>query len=176
MARYSQKQQLGGQNQNQNTRIQREAYPDWKAKNASTQRQLYRCPICNSPQIRSLSSVYGRGVFTSVSRRGRFFKRGYTTRTSKSLLADKCAPPEKRQYAIGVLLVAIAMGIEFVPLGPLHQFIPQEYPTIVAMVSGWLAVYVFARAWWWNSRTFPRLWDKWQRSLLCERCGTITTI
>ncbi len=174
MARYPQKQQLGGQNQN--TRIQREAIPDWKAKNVNPQRQVYRCPICNSPQIRSVSSVYGRGVYTSVSRRGRFFKRGYTTKTSKSLLADKCAPPEKRRYAFGVLLMAIAMGIEFVPLGPLEQFIPQQYPTVAAMVSGWPGVYLFARAWWWNSRTFPRLWDKWQRSTLCERCGTVSTV
>ena len=118
MARYSQRQQLGGQNQN--TRIQREKYPDWKTPKVNSQGQAYRCPICNNPQIRSLSSIYGRGVYTSVSRRGRFVKRGYTTKTSKSLLADKCAPPEKRQYAFGILLVAIAMGIEFVPLGPLH--------------------------------------------------------
>ena len=174
MARYSQRQQLGGQNQN--TRIQREKYPDWKTPKVNSQGQAYRCPICNNPQIRSLSSIYGRGVYTSVSRRGRFFKRGYTTKTSNSLLADKCAPPEKRQYAFGILLVAIAMGIEFVPLGPLQQFVPQEYLTLAAMVSGWLGVYLGARAWWWNSRTFPRLSDKWQRSLLCERCGTITTV
>jgi hypothetical protein len=174
MARYPQKQQLGGQKSN--TRIQRETYPNWNAGKVIPQRPVYRCPICNSPQIRSLSSVYGRGVYTSVSRRGRLFKRGYTTKTSKSLLADKCAPPEKRRYAIGVLLVAMAIAVVFVPLGPLQQLIPPQDLDVAAMVCGWLGVYLFARAWWWNSRTFPRLSDKWQRSQLCERCGTISTV
>ena len=174
MAYYSQKKQLGGQNAN--TQIQRGRYPDWKRTNRNPQRQVYRCPICNNPQIRSLASVYGRGVYTSVSRRGRFLKRGYTTKTSKSLLADKCVPPEKRRYAFGVFLVFLAAGTEFAAMGPLQQFIPQEYATIAAIVSGWLGLYIVTRAWWWNSRTFPRLWEIWQRSYLCERCGTVTTI
>ncbi|MGC9293356.1 MAG: hypothetical protein ACP5EP_11660 [Acidobacteriaceae bacterium] len=174
MARYSQKKQLGWQNPN--TQIQREAYPDWGRPNRNPQRQVYRCPICNNPQIRSMVSIYGRGVYTSVSRRGRFLKRGYTTRTSKSLLADKCAPPEKRRYAFGVFLVFFAAGIELVAMGPLQQSISQEYATMAAIAFGWLGLYIVTRAWWWNFRTFPRLWDRWQRSYLCERCGTITAI
>jgi len=174
MAYYSQKKQLGGQNPN--TQIQRETYPHWKRPNRNLQRQMYKCPICNNPQIRSLASVYGRGVYTSVSRRGRFLKRGYTTQTSKSLLADKCAPPEKRRYAFGVFLVFLAAGTEFAAMGLLQQFIPQEYTTIAAIVSVWLGLYIVTRAWWWNSRMFPRLWEIWQRSYLCERCGTVTTI
>ncbi|MHB1796064.1 MAG: hypothetical protein ACYCPO_13965, partial [Acidobacteriaceae bacterium] len=71
---------------------------------------------------------------------------------------------------------ALAMGTEFAAMGPLQQFIPQEYAAIATMASGWVGLYIVTRAWWWNSRTFPRLWDKWQRSYLCERCGTFTTI
>ena len=174
MTRYSQWKQLGGQAPN--TQIQRETYPNWKGPNRNSQRQRYRCPICNNPQIRSLSSVYGRGVHTSVSRRGRFLKRGYTAWTSKSLLADKCAPPEKRRYAFGIFLICLAAGIEMAAMGPLQQIVPQEYAAIAAVVFGWFGIYVVARAWWWNSRTFPGLWDRWQRTYLCERCGTLTTI
>jgi hypothetical protein len=174
MMYYLQKKQLGGQGPN--AQIQREAYPDWNKPNRNQPRQVYRCPICNNPQIRSLASIYGRGIYTSVSRRGRFLKRGYTTKTSKSLLADKCAPPEKRRYALGVFLVVMAVGIELAAMGPLEQFVPQEYATSAAMAFGWLGLYIVTRAWWWNSKTFPQLWNRWQCSYLCERCGTITII
>lgn len=145
-------------------------------------KQKYRCPICNNFQIRSFASIYGRGVRTSVSRRGRFFKRGYTTNTSKSLIADKCAPPEKRKYALGVFLLcsALALGASMFcfNMETMEQAIPDisMIASSVALIFGWAGLYLVVRSGLWNSRTFPELQRVWSISYLCERCGTIVMI
>lgn len=164
------------------TQVQRERYPQWGTGDRGPKRQGYKCAICNNPQIRSLASVYGRGVHTSVSRRGRLIKRGYSTRTSKSVLAEKCAPPEKRGYGIGVLLLTAAALVWFAPLlfnmGLLQQYLAGaiDVSRIASVCLGWACLYALARAWLWNTNKFPALLDRWQRSYLCERCGTIMAI
>ena len=180
MSLYAKGKPLNGQRPH--TQVQRESFPRWSATNRAPKRQPYRCQICNNPQIRSLASVYGRGVRTSIFRRGRLFKRGYSTSTSKSLLAEKCAPPEKRSYAFSILLLFSAAGIWFTPfvfnVDMLRQYLSQagNIATFASLILGWAGLYLAARAWVWNSRKFPELLQTWQNSVLCEKCGTISEI
>jgi hypothetical protein len=118
------------------------------------------CPNCQSENIQSFQMVYEGGTSSNISQTsglgvgmsgGRLGVGvgGATTRsTSMTLIAQKVAPPMKKNVPLWLWLVAVF----FIPLLLLPIFLQTKYSR-------------------WNKQVWPQLYVAWENSWLCHKCG-----
>jgi hypothetical protein len=136
-----------------------------------------QCKTCNSDNVQKLSVVYEQGT-QNIKTKGRTMGSGVgvgrgglgaefgtatttTTGKSQSIAAQKAAPPEKKKIAIPILL--IAGGI----------IIMAAMNVLVGLVALAIGGFLFWKYFQYNKNTFPPLYDTWQQSWLCNKCGAI---
>lgn len=127
------------------------------------------CSQCQSDQIQKLSLVFESGLSHIQTRStGVGFGMGgvgigaaKTRGTQVTATAAKAAPPRMRAlfWPIVALIIFGLMGMG----ANAHAWL------IAAAVA---AVVIFTRAKW-NREVYPSLYDTWNRSYLCGRCGSM---
>lgn len=128
------------------------------------------CTQCNSDQLRKLSLVFESGLSHTSSRTtGVGFGLGgglgvgsaRTHGTSVTATAAKAAPPRKRPLTWPIIAL-IVFG--------LWGTTPKSYEMLIVAVIAAIVVYNRYR---FNSQVWPGLYNTWDRSYLCERCGAM---
>jgi hypothetical protein len=132
-----------------------------------------QCTSCKSENVQRLSVVYDQGT-QNIKTTGRTYGGGYgaggafggatthTSGTSRTNSAQKAAPPPKQSFKWAVLCVVLAViliaATDFDPLGYL-----------LILGGGFLGW----RAYQYNKEKHPPLYERWQRSWMCNKCGII---
>jgi hypothetical protein len=106
------------------------------------------------------------------------FGRGWTIGTSQTQLSQVAAPPAKRNYSRGLLLLflgPIIGGAPFAILEHLHG--PSKTYDLLAVLLVILleigAVTSLLRAVAYNKYDWPELLEQWRSCLMCLRCGQV---
>lgn len=149
-----------------------------------------RCPTCNSPDLKKLSLVWQEGRFAVNARsriRGVVVGEGgpnivtgkATTRgVHESEIAKRLAPPKKWSYLKLVLwsgvvtfvaLIAYVRSVMSAP-GPASTMPVTLYAVLFPLVFTFL-VLLF---WRHNTVVYAREYGQWDRSYLCQRCGSVS--
>lgn len=135
---------------------------------------MKKCPKCSGTDTRSCSVIWREG--TTESRGsivgGSFGGGGFrpaaasTFERSESLLAQQCAPPQKRSewsVVLAMLAFLFALNLGFtaawllgIPLVILGVFLAQH----------------FVRARSYNRDEYPSAVRRWESTFVCSRCGT----
>ncbi len=136
-----------------------------------------QCPHCHSDNIQKLSVVYEHGtqnIQTTGRTRGSGIgfgggglgagigsARTTTKGKSQSIAAKNAAPPDKKKIIIPIAM----MGVGLLIIKFIHVF-----PGLLFIAGGG---FIFWKFWQYNKNTYPPLYQQWQRSWLCNRCGEI---
>jgi hypothetical protein len=149
-----------------------------------------RCPNCNSPELKKVSLAYQEGRY-SVNTRARLrgvvvgeggpdvmVGRATTRGTHQTELSKNLNPPTKWSYwklvawSVVLSLVALVSYIRSVMSspGPASTLPVMVYAVLFPVVFLCLA-FLF---WRHNHLTYSRQYAEWNRSFLCERCGTVS--
>ena len=108
--------------------------------------------------------------------------RGWTSGTSQTQLSAISAPPPKKSYRNGLLLLFLspllaAIVAEAVFLIVQRMFgaslIYEQLATISFFGLEIVAITVLLRAFAFNKNIWPGLLREWQMSFLCRRCGQV---
>jgi len=151
-----------------------------------------RCPDCNSTDLKKVSLAYEEGLFRNEGRtRLRAVAVGSggpdlvagraTTRTThQTALSKRLAPPVKWPY----LKVIFWSVLGFLTVGWLVFYvntITTKAETVVstpvilfALISVPIVVVLLLVIWRHNHLTYPRRYVEWDRSFICEHCGTLS--
>ncbi len=155
-----------------------------------------QCPTCGSGDLKRLSVVIEEGTFTgtsetegSVTGTTRGAAGGQhlyastsesvstrTATTSSSVLAQKLAPPEKESITprVVVALVAGFVGALAVTMGlGLYGTTGDVVGFSVMAVIVALFVPSIMRKKAFNEQEWPELYERWEHSFHCSRCGEI---
>lgn len=150
------------------------------------------CPQCNSTDLKKLSLAYEEGI-SHINARTRLrgvvigsngpdvvIGTGSTKGIQQTAAARAVAPPTKWSYiklTAWSLLLFLAIGwivfytntvttnSQTIASTPLADY--------TALAAGTFAV-ALAGFWRHNHATYPRRFDKWNRSFVCNRCGRIS--
>lgn len=135
------------------------------------------CPTCNSDNVQKLSILYESGtndIQTSsttvgaglgLGHTGGFGSAQTTTRgQSQSKLAQKAAPPAKKNY---YPVLAILAGILLFMASSQFMFL---FIAVLLIAGGGFLLY---KAQIYNNTTWRELYEKWQKMWHCNKCGTI---
>lgn len=136
----------------------------------------FLCPNCHSDNIQSYPVAYQNGATTSTSKTvgagfaGKFGVGGAVTTTgSLTDLGQSVAPPLKRGYFYKIL---ISMFIAFIV-----ETTANSFSGTVGQVSGWVVLIValyflaYRYTYVWNRDVYPQLFNTWQHSYICFKCG-----
>ena len=119
---------------------------------------MHKCPRCGSEEIRTLSSIHDMGLpATSTERKP----------AHEMALSRQAAPPTKKPALMWVVAAAVFAVVA------LWSLLRSAVMTAVAFSSVAVAIGCAARAMTYNSLVFPRLHEQWERSCMCNRCGTV---
>jgi len=155
------------------------------------QRMDLRCPNCNSSDLKKASLAYKEGLNrgTSKSRlRALLFGDGpnvilgsaetngvYQTELSKSL-----RPPRKRSYGrllLWAALVSFVWLISYIHVVMASALKVSSLPVVVFGAVGVSTLLIVALATWrYNQLVYPRRYEEWNRSVLCQRCGNVSVL
>jgi len=149
-----------------------------------------RCPKCNSTDLKKVSLAYQEGTYqinTRTGIRGLLFAGGgpgvlvggATTRGSQqSALSKRLSPPSKWSYAKLVLwsgvvtLIALFLYVQHVMSStPPVSSLPVRLYAVFAPVVLLLLVGI---VWRHNHSTYRQKYAHWDKSFICERCGTVS--
>lgn len=161
---------------------------------------LGRCPKCGSADLRRVSLVYEEGtnrIETTTDGGGIGYvgdqiafgmTSSSTSGVAQSDLAEQLAPPERLEE--GVTGGAFSFGcLSLLALTAFVLWSAMIYGRRGFAVGSVLWILGMAFWWWgigsgrpltsrenakWNATVYPKLRAKWERSLICMRCGTIT--
>jgi hypothetical protein len=134
-----------------------------------------QCTKCNSDNTQRLTVVYehgtqninttghSAGVGDVAGSLGFGGVRTKTRGTSKTTMAQKASPPEKKPMKAGVILAIIGF----------FCFSGHGNMKIIAAVLMAVGAYNIYRAISYNSNKWPELYRYWSNSWLCNKCGTI---
>lgn len=125
-----------------------------------------QCQKCHSENTQALSVVYAQGtkhVSAGVSGLGR--SRTKTEGTSISAMAQRAAPPKKREISVTIVIVCISMLL-FVNMHGIQA-------KVLWGVCIGVCVWYLVRAISYNKNEFPGQWRRWNESWICNKCGTI---
>ena len=137
-----------------------------------------QCPTCHSDNVQKLSLVYEQGT-QNIRTTGRTTGGGVglgrgglmvgggggTTRTkgkSQSIAAQKAAPPDKKKIALPVLLIVAGVLL----------FSYSTMLGVAVLAAGGFLLWKFSQ---YNSQTYPPLYAQWEKSWLCNKCGSLFT-
>ncbi len=96
-----------------------------------------------------------------------------TTAATQTALSAVAQPPSKKKIS-GWALLGILMAFGMVSAG-------SQAPDGVGQVAAGVIIfallcYYIYRVLTFNSREFPQLQARWERSYMCERCGTVVVL
>jgi hypothetical protein len=103
-----------------------------------------RCPKCTSIEVQMLSLVHG---------------------SEHAALSKVAAPPPKKRWTIWGLVAAVCTAMALA--NPRQSGLG----AVVLAGLGTLAAGLSLNAWTYNARVHPALLERWQQSLMCNRCG-----
>lgn len=149
-----------------------------------------RCPKCRSDECTKLSVVYFNGLSNVKTKsRGRGFDFGETAGafsfvarghgTLQTRMSTLAGSPRKLRYRHVLLCWGLGLVILYWLFGYLvwlHEMSSVRSVTLFpqyAHAYSALAVVALASLWWFNRRVHPPRLRRWQRSLMCDRCGAI---
>ena len=144
------------------------------------------CPNCNSTDLKKVSLAYQEGLFYTAARTrlravavggcgpdliiGKATTRGF----HQSVLSGKLRPPVKRSYRKLILW----WGLLFLSAGWIIFYVNAITRNSSAVLSPPLIVFSWLSAlvlfWRHNQSTHKHRYSQWERSFLCQRCGTLT--
>jgi hypothetical protein len=151
-----------------------------------------RCPNCNSTDLKKVSLAYQEGLFhTVVHTRFRavavgsdgpdlFVARATTRGFHQSVLSKRLNPPAKwshRKLIRWWVAVSISIGWNVFYINTGHKNsagVPSPSLTIFALLSAATFLLLLVLFWRHNRTNHKRRYSQWERSFLCQRCGTIT--
>ncbi len=143
----------------------------------------YSCPTCGSENTQRLATAYMEGVSQFSATTSGFGWAGgpaaanaWTTGTCQTGLAQICAPPQKRSYRGGLLLLFFGPVIGALPFAIMEHLngkarIHEILATISALTLGLCALALLGRATVHNKATWPKRMREWQMSWICRRCA-----
>jgi len=149
----------------------------------------FRCPKCNSTDLKKVSLAYQEGIYHIDTRsriRGLLFAGGgpdvlvgrTTTRGSQqSALSKRLSPPTRWSYVkpVGwsgvVTLIALVLYVQHVMAGPVPaSSLPVKLYVVFAPLVLFLLVGI---VWRHNHSAYEQEYARWNESYICERCGTV---
>jgi hypothetical protein len=132
--------------------------------------KIMQCTKCNSDNTQRLEVVYEHGTqninthshSAGAGIGGSFGVGGVTTRTSgvsQTMAGEKAAPPMRKSYKWPIigLLLSTALLENIMLGGPLLL----------------ISAYFWYKAFTYNKTEWPHLYQHWQESWLCLKCGNI---
>jgi len=154
--------------------------------------EYLRCPNCNSADLKKVSLAYQEGLFyTAACTRLRAVAVGgcgpdliigkATTRGfHQSVLSKQLNPPVKWSYRKLILwwvVVFLSIGWIVFYINTITKNSAAVFSPPLVLWSGLSAVtFLLLLVFFWrhNQSTHKRRYSQWERSLLCQRCGTLT--
>lgn len=147
------------------------------APNRSPLVTAFKCPSCNSTDLKRVSLIHAAGVYESRgSILGAFIGSGdgllfgrYRGK-SQSRLSKTVAPPKKMPYAVPTVLWLLGFFVvmAFVSRGKLTT--PM---TIAAVAYMFLLPALLIGTLAYNLFIYPKKQKTWEGQFLCQRCGTV---
>jgi hypothetical protein len=128
-----------------------------------------RCPACHSTNVRPFSAIYGFGTTNFLRRRGLIVPHAFERTTRQSVIALKCAPPQKLPWSILVVCVLLSFGLACGgrPLPRIVDLIAiAEYWMLWISLCAGLVITAY------NLVVYPNRLAAWSRKLYCQQCGT----
>ena len=154
--------------------------------------EYLRCPNCGSTDLKKVSLAYQEGLFYTAARTqlrvagvgscgpdlliGKATTRGF----HQSVLSKQLNPPVKwsyRKLTLWWVVVFLSIGwiVFYINTIPKNSAAVLSPPLV--LWSGLSAVtFLLLLVFFWrhNQSTHKRRYSQWERSLLCQRCGTLT--
>ena len=152
-----------------------------------------RCPNCNSTDLKKVSLAYQEGLFYTAARtRLRavgvgggapdFIIAKATTRGfHQSLLSKQLTPPVKwsyRKLTLWWVVVFLSIGWIVFYINTVTKGSSAVLSAPLVLFSGLSAVtflLLLVLCWRHNQSAYKRRYLQWERSFLCQRCGTLMT-
>ena len=151
-----------------------------------------RCANCNSTDLKKVSLAYQEGLFCTVAHtrfravvvggHGPDFVIGKATTRGfhQSVLSKQLNPPVKWPYRKLILwwaVVSCSIGwiVIYINSFMKHSSAVLSPPlTGFALLSAATFLLLLVLFWRHNQTTYRRRYSQWERSFLCQRCGTLT--
>jgi predicted lysophospholipase L1 biosynthesis ABC-type transport system permease subunit len=115
------------------------------------------CPRCGSAEIRRLSLIHAAGLPTNEDLKPQH----------EAVLSKQAAPPTRKPAVIwaGAILIFVTAAI-------LARAVSGAVMT-AALLDVAVAIGFAVRAATYNTLVYPRLYEQWERSSRCDRCGNV---
>ena len=169
-------------------------FPAWAqpAKPCFVSGAYLSCPNCNSTYLTKVSLVYQKGLSSTVAHTrlravgvggsGPDFIIGKATTRAvhQSVLSKELSPPVKWSYRKlirwwAVMFLSIGWLIFYVNTFIKHSSTVLSPPLILfSRLSAASFLLLLVLFWRHNQTTYKRRYSQWERSSLCQRCGTVT--
>jgi len=151
-----------------------------------------RCPKCNSTDLKKASLAHEEGLFRSEGRTrlravvagsggpDLVVARATTHGTQQSALSKKLAPPVKWSYlkVIGwSVLVFLSAGwlVFYVNSVTTKATTVSSAPlTLFALIYAAILALLLFLVWRHNHSSYQTQYAQWDKSFICERCGTVS--
>ena len=115
------------------------------------------CPRCGSAEIRRLSLIHAAGLPTNTDRKPQH----------EAVLSKQAAPPMRKPTVVWVG-AALALALVAIMTRSISTAV-----TTTELLGVAAAIGVAARAVTYNGMVYPRLYEQWERSSMCNRCGNV---
>ena len=151
-----------------------------------------RCPNCHGTDLQMVSLAHQEGLFHTVAHtrlRGvviggsgpdLFVAKATTRGFQQSVLSKQLNPPVKWSYRKLILWwVLVFLGIGWIVFY-VNAVTKNSSPVLSAplvlfsSLSAITFLLLLVLFWRHNQSTYKRLYSQWERSFLCQRCGTLT--
>jgi hypothetical protein len=138
------------------------------------------CPKCSSNDAKSLSLIYREGLSIINTQTTTFgsavgsgggvafgSSSGTTTGRQQSVLSRQAAPPARKGWILWAILV-VAFG-----MGAVGGMVHPGIGTLLAIAMVVFSVRMVMRARKFNVEEYPGIYQRWERSFMCNRCGEV---
>jgi hypothetical protein len=152
------------------------------------------CPKCNSTDLKKVSLVYEEGLYRTDARTrlsaalvggngpDLVLGRATTKATHQSAFSKELSPPAKWSYVkVGswsvLAFLCIGWLVFYINAVTTNSSTVLSVPlTAFGLVSCGIFVLLLFLVWKHNRFTYQRQYAEWDRSFVCQRCGTITEL
>jgi hypothetical protein len=151
-----------------------------------------RCPKCNCTDLKKVSLVYDEGIYKTEARTrlraavvggsgpDLIVGRSTTRASNQSALSKQLSPPVKWSHlkVVGwsvLLFVCIGWLVFYVNTVTTNATTVSSAPlTFFALISGAIFALLLFLAWRHNHSIYQTRYAQWDKSFICERCGTVS--